>query len=89
MSKENKNNGTLKFVKPPSLIDSLGRIFDFGGSIPIFSFPEDPDLDPDTLALYSDWLTLKDDLNSSFKIVGKIVDGKIREIESKQHQTSN
>lgn len=60
-----KSMSFFLFAKP-SLIRDMGRIFDTSGSFLIYNESETPE-DADRRAILSDWLMVRDDLQSALE----------------------
>lgn len=55
---------SLFLITRPSFTEGMSRIVDFGGTLNIYNESETPE-EADSLAIYSDWKAIGDDLRSA------------------------
>lgn len=57
----------------PSFLEGIARIFDFSNSLPEYNF-SDLVIEADSWAITNDWMSVYEDVDSSFKIISKLID---------------
>lgn len=57
----------------PSFLEGVARLFDFSNSLPEYNF-SDLVIEADSWAITNDWMSVYEDIDSSFKIVSRLID---------------
>ena len=59
------NNNSLFLASRPSLLEGIGRVFDFAGAMNVYNHSDTPD-QADMIAMQADWTAVADDLKEAF-----------------------